>query len=86
MGVGVKVALGAEVGGALLQRGKPTVYGGVLAAQQEAFVISQACRHPLHVGHEHQIGAAELPQQEGARLQLKGLLEGSGHLAEGGLG
>ena len=62
VGVGVEVALGAEVGGALLQRCKPAIDGRVFAAHQKSLVVGQACRHPLHVGHEHQIGRAQLPQ------------------------
>ncbi len=58
VGVGVEVALGAEVAGALLQPLKPAANGRMLAAQQKALVVGQACCHALHVGHEHQISGA----------------------------
>ena len=51
----------------------------MLLAQQKPLVVSQACRHPFHVGHKHQIGGAEpRAQQERPRGGKKRLLQGRG--------
>ena len=79
MGVGVEIALGAEVGAALLQGSKPSPNPWMLLAQPKPLVVSQACCHPFHVGHKHQIGGAEpRTQQERPRGGPEDLFHGRG--------
>ena len=79
VGVGVEIALGAEVGAALLQGCKPSPNPWMLLAQPKPLVVSQACRHPFHIRHKHQIGGAEpRAQQERPRGGPEGLFHGRG--------
>ncbi len=80
MGVGVEIALGAQVGAALLQGVKPPPDQRVLLAQPKPLVVGKARGHALQERHKHHIGAGELgPQEKRAGGGRQGLLHGGSH-------
>jgi len=82
MGVGVEIALGPQVGAALLEGREPTVDGGVLLTNPVALVVGEGGVHPLEVGDEDHIGAAEALQEERTGCGLEGLLHQAGDPGE----
>ena len=80
--MGVHIALGAEIGRALLQGREPAINRRMLGPEPIALVVAERGVHPLQVGDEDHIGATELAEEERPGRGLQGLLHQLGHANE----